>query len=742
MRKRKQDEPFNLEEPKKVLSCQRCRVRKIKCSFESPCASCIKAEVECIQTVDDMRKKRPPVNYVTSLEKKIQNLTGFLRTFDGLDNMGKQVLLEKTNLDNLIVENSLNGHESSVDLQETSLGNVIDTGPEEDRAIYGPTSVYDDNLISKTYNFKRVEESLIKFLNNDPDILHCVKLFFTWQYPDHNMFIFREAFLIDFFNPQPSSLYCSKILILSICALGSRMSDNERIYERSVNFYTEAKSILLNQLSSPSITSLQSFLLLAFYDICNGNNSSGWMLSGNAMRMGFDMGFQLNPEVWFVKSKEDLSPLDVDIRSRIYWGSYVADHFISLLLGRPSLLKDSDATIPETNDLPDLEWIDDYTYSGMRRMQANAAGAQKGGSTRLNINSITNGVNSNDSEPLYISNPLKKIINLISISDNMLNDIFTKSDLENESSNHEDLNLISRLEKLYEYNAQIQKWRNSLPPDLQWDRESLKETAEDPTLSCIRYYYYILILCLNRPFVGIFKKALAKLKTSSRYDDSLSPLKMCSDAIEDVIEAVHQFESVHGFRRVSIFMVYCSILSISVLLLTNTSKQLMQDNKDYLQFFLDVLQGSSKTWKLAEKSYNLISVKLKNAYEEAEEEEEELEIKEFKVNEVQFTNQNQNTPNHQPSSQSFLPLPLPQVNSPYGALYEPKFNHDFHTHQRSPLPAVVNRAIVESNTDLLFDKTLDFLGGPPVLMTSDLFSEDWASLFPDYMSNPKNEETR
>ena len=42
----------------------------------------------------------------------------------------------------------------------------------------------------------------------------------------------------------------------------------------------------------------------------------------------------------------------------------MADHFISLLLGRPSILKISDASIPVTSDLPDLEWIDDFTYNG------------------------------------------------------------------------------------------------------------------------------------------------------------------------------------------------------------------------------------------------------------------------------------------------------------------------------------------------------------------------------------------
>lgn len=786
----------------KLLSCQRCRARKVKCNFQHPCSSCIKAETECIRTINDMRKKRPPVNYVTSLEKKIRRITGFLNKFKNAETVqDKSDLLAKINLEELLSKDLEDLEEPNKDSEDSRRYHQDprhkDSEDSEDRAVYGPTSVYDGNLITKNAKLSnRVQEAFINQLNKDEDILHCIKLFFTWQYPDHNMFIFREAFLIDFFDPKPNSLYCSKILILSICALGSKMSDDDRIYKRSIQFYQEAKTLLLNQLSSSSITSLQSFLLLAFFDICNGYNSSGWMLSGNAMRMGFDLGFQLNPQVWFVKSKEDLNPLDVSIRSRIYWGSYVADHFISLLLGRPSLLKMSDATIPETGDLPDLESIDEYTYVGFAKSQNKIAGHD--------LKSLK--------EQSYISNPLKNIINLINISDNILDDIFTKSDVENEQSNHEDLDLISRLEKSYEYNAQIMDWKKNLPQDLRWDKASLKNTAENPTLSCIRYYYYVLILCLNRPFVGIDTKIQAK-----NHDPSLSPLNICLNAIEDLYEAVHKFQSVHGFRRVSIFMVYCSILSISVILLTNTSKQLIDEKRDRLQFFMDVLKGSSKTWKLAEKSYNLINIKLKT-YEDPNFDElvsvgdipvksednhsnisgnlyqpitTNLRNENFDNFDSIYTSHNLprdidiNVPivgannhlkqipnssdtdnsnnnytnvhtNHTQSNDGNIPLSTSaQHTSSQSTSTQPTSTHssnhlssEFHishipSHPHNPAhianpTASFNKSIVESNTELLFDKNLDFLGGPPVLMTSDLFNEDWEALFPDYMFNPKN----
>ena len=43
-------------------------------------------------------------------------------------------------------------------------------------------------------------------------------------------------------------------------------------------------------------------------------------------------------------------------------------------------------------------------------------------------------------------------------------------------------------------------------------------------------------------------------------------------------------------------------------------------------------------------------------------------------------------------------------------------------------PAFVNPGEQLANPE----EDLDFLGGPPVLMTLDLFNEDWEQLFPDY----------
>lgn len=715
------------------LSCQRCRLRKVKCNFEHPCSSCVKLGVECIQVPNDMRKKRPPAYYILTMEKKIDALSKFLTSMRRLpaDQRNNYFEMNVSEVDAYLGENIVeNGNKlapadprpssSASRLRnstpEASTTNDVPSTPvTKIRPVYGPTSVYDYSDHHNPKNLSQRKEgrevSVLQALNKDPDVLHCLKLFFTWQYPDHNMFVSREAFLIDFFNPKPNSLYCLLVLVYSICALGSRMSDVDTIYSRSISYYNEARSFLLSNLDHPSITSVQSFLLLAFYDICNGDNSTGWMLLGDAMRMGYDLGFQLNPEVWFMKKHtSEVRPLDVAIRSRIYWGCYMADHFISLVLGRPSLLQLLDASIPETLDLPELEWIDEYKYVP---------------------ENVTN-----------ISDPLKNIIHLIGISDKMLNDIFTRSDDESTShkdlDQNDDLNLVSRLTKLFSYNEQIMKWKANLPEDLNWNQESLKDTCDNPTISVVRYYYYMVILCLNRPFLGISKDFKAQ--------DHLAPSEFCHNAIEDLYVAIQRFELVHGLRRASIFIVYCSILSISVILLTATAELLQEDRKTKLKYFLHVLNGCSKTWKLAEKSSKIIEAKLHLQFEQ------DPDFKPSTVNPKKGKVKRAKTSNAVKNDQDVAKLEEDNIsasredryNSTEGTIpslentgneeYAPTTYGNEVGANSNDHDAKSSFQALENYTDFM-DGDVEFFGGPPVLMTSDLFNEDWEALFPDSIFN-------
>lgn len=65
-----------------------------------------------------------------------------------------------------------------------------------------------------------------------------------------------------------------------------------------------------------------------------------------------DLGFQRNPHNWLSADEPGARDEDVEIRRRIYWGCYISDKLISLILGRPVFLYDDDAEVEQMKRMP------------------------------------------------------------------------------------------------------------------------------------------------------------------------------------------------------------------------------------------------------------------------------------------------------------------------------------------------------------------------------------------------------
>lgn len=113
----------------------------------------------------------------------------------------------------------------------------------------------------------------------------------------------------------------------------------------------------METLKQSSIPTIQALLQHSAREIVFGQSSQGWLYSGMAFRMAFDMGIHLPSDKlqMFVKS---LSPEDIEIRKRLFWSCYTWDKIISLYLGRMP------AFTPSTADVP-LTFMDDYSDSDL-----------------------------------------------------------------------------------------------------------------------------------------------------------------------------------------------------------------------------------------------------------------------------------------------------------------------------------------------------------------------------------------
>lgn len=441
-------------------------------------------------------------------------------------------------------------------------------------SIFGPTSAF-YNLVDMSNNSDSADP-FDNMLMNSSSLITCLENFFKYQYPDIATFIHRESFLNDFLHPLTYKGYCSEELIYAIAALGAKCSEDVNLRGLAGSFFETSKTkIFSKKICLPHVNTLQALLCLSLYELGDGNASASWMLSGMAFRMGYDLGFQLNPQDWAIEQGAGEGPheahsaiitkLDVMIRSRVYWGCFVFDHFVSLLMGRPVTVRKSEATIPSSEHLPNSTGINNFIFQPTRDPQSVA--------------------NIDASQSLVSLCSLSECIGLV------LSEIFSKD------SAGDDMSYLTR-RKIEDFNLYLAEWRSKIPTEMRWNRATLKRQNYNLTVLNFRLYYYILILCLNRPFMNV--------KAENNRSHSL-----CESAISELAICLEKF-NMSGIPP-SILVVYLSILGISVILLKIhcSPKTLVPDQDiENLKVYCTTISRSCQYWKLATRSLLFLKRKI------------------------------------------------------------------------------------------------------------------------------------
>ncbi|GEQ70581.1 hypothetical protein JCM33374_g4259 [Metschnikowia sp. JCM 33374] len=450
----------------------------------------------------------------------------------------------------------------------------IDASGGGEYSVFGPTSAF-LNLVDTSQ--RSVPTQLFNNgLMNMSQLVVCLENFFKWMYPDVTVFIHRESFLDEFLTPGRSQGYCSEELVYAIAALGAKCSPSEDLRILAPNFFETARNkILTTRICLPQINTLQALLCLSLYELGEGNASASWMFSGMAIRMGYDLGFQLDPKDWSLDSASSggtqqtlITNINVMVRSRIYWGCYIMDHFVSLIMGRPVTVRKTEASIPTSEVLPNATNIDGYIFQP----------AQSAQSVR-NLDAFQT------IEPLCL---LSECIG------SLLTDIYTGE------STDESLSYLNKM-KLAKYNGFLANWRRKLPVFLRWTDSTLKKQDYNPTVVNYRLFYYIVVICLNRPFLNVQTDVFLDQSPQDILDTAVSELSVC----------LRKFNE--SGVPASILIVYSSILGLSISLM-----QLQGISEDFsiaeskihdLKVYYTTVSNACAHWKLATKS--LIFVKKK-----------------------------------------------------------------------------------------------------------------------------------
>jgi hypothetical protein len=104
-----------------------------------------------------------------------------------------------------------------------------------------------------------------------------------------------------------------------------------------------------------SLHKVQALFMLALRDVAQGATSRGWMFSGMATRMAFDL--QLHQPSKMYKPTNATQIVQQQHR-RTIWCCYALDKSMSLFLGRPAMMKSNDIETP----LPSHWEADEFSY--------------------------------------------------------------------------------------------------------------------------------------------------------------------------------------------------------------------------------------------------------------------------------------------------------------------------------------------------------------------------------------------
>ncbi|KAJ5509544.1 hypothetical protein N7527_011687, partial [Penicillium freii] len=239
-------------------------------------------------------------------------------------------------------------------------------GPGGRARFYGPTSTF--NLADAPVPINTQKQRTVDYLDDTeydrqvPISLkeHLLNLYFTWQDPSFHV-VDREMFekgKIAWDGREVTPFY-SEALCYAMCSLGAafetRYHPSFVTFPKSLGefFGDRVKELLEIELDSPCVATVQALVILSSHEIGVGSDTRGWLYSGMALRLAFDLALHIDLSPYVARGS--VTAADAELRRTVFWAAYMVDHLVGFYLGRPFYTNMEDVTVKKPNDDVDYQ---------------------------------------------------------------------------------------------------------------------------------------------------------------------------------------------------------------------------------------------------------------------------------------------------------------------------------------------------------------------------------------------------
>ncbi|KAI5921203.1 fungal-specific transcription factor domain-containing protein [Camillea tinctor] len=346
-------------------ACEACRKRRVKCDGKLPsCSQCLGRTSRCEYTQEEDKRRPASKSYVDLLRRRIRILEGILEA--------NRIDINSAIADFVTHESSLMANSTPLemggqgiargyyDLTEKAPLATMDGTLSRDESLnfdqdgearyFGPTSgrLEFNKTGSRATKTKLQFDQFCQTIVDGDDVPkkledHLINLYFTWEQPwcqvvDENLFKTSRA------NKGP---YFSPLLLNCMLCVGTRYDiqpDSISVnWDKGQLFLDKAEALLHYDLKWPSITTIQSLILLGTVYVSIGADAAGWLHHGMANRLALDMG--LNLDSASILETKSYSSAEVELRRQIYWSLFVNDKLSASYTGRICTFLDSQGNV-------------------------------------------------------------------------------------------------------------------------------------------------------------------------------------------------------------------------------------------------------------------------------------------------------------------------------------------------------------------------------------------------------------
>lgn len=397
--------------------------------------------------------------------------------------------------------------------------------------------------------------------------LHLLDLHWSRQ---HHTFLltYRPTFMRELVD---GGSYCSDLLLYAVFACSSKFSERLEVRNDPTDpetagqhFFTRCDELLLREglLIQSQIPTVIALIMLGSTFIARGMTSKGWLYTGYALRMVYDLGLHVDLQQVNSQNAEE-----IEIRRRVFWGAFVCEKLQSLYLGRPPTISLRDAHVSQDfmDTFEELEpwepYFDPTTPAVSRKVASPTAPSA------------------------YSVTVFQQLC--------LLSEIMTRI-----------------VEKIYFVGATAQKTLNEIPPlddaltawyrDLPahlayepWAKDAMDPpVVVAPNRIILLTTHHAFVVLLHRPFISTPSSGTS---TGSDADHTIKTSafswKRCTTAARHISSLALSYRSIYPLRKSSYLLSYAVYVACTIHVLNVASLSIGSDNNAYAESSL--LLGAS-----------------------------------------------------------------------------------------------------------------------------------------------------